>query len=88
MREVISLGMLKRLMAVQSFLQGIVRHAHSTTEAQAWNADPLSHPALLRMSLKDLADLPFDPARIADGERPCPPIGGGDIQSFASLLDR
>lgn len=31
----------------------------------AWDRDPLSHPALSRMSLTDLADLPFDPDRVA-----------------------
>jgi len=30
----------------------------------AWDADPLRHPALQRMSQRELADLPFEPHRI------------------------
>ena len=40
-----------------------------------WWADPLSHPDLQRMSPHQLADLPFDPARIHPG--PDPSRGGG-----------
>ncbi|MBO6603238.1 hypothetical protein [Rhodophyticola porphyridii] len=30
-----------------------------------WRRDPLSHPDIARMSKRELADLPFDPTRIA-----------------------
>ena len=33
--------------------------------ADDWRRDPLSHPDLRRMSLRELADLPFDPRDIA-----------------------
>ena len=36
-----------------------------------WCRDPLSHPDIARMSARELADLPFDPARLcADQARP------------------
>lgn len=31
---------------------------------QQWRRDPLSHPDIARMNKRELADLPFDPARI------------------------
>jgi len=36
-----------------------------TCWGEEWNKDPLSHPALQRMTLEELADLPFErePAR-------------------------
>lgn len=30
------------------------------------HSDPLSHPDLQKMSLHELADLPFDPARVRE----------------------
>ena len=35
------------------------RQARLSEQAQ-WERDPLSHPVLARMSLHELADLPFD----------------------------
>ena len=42
----------------------VLRDAGAGREAGAWE-DPLSHPALQRMSLEELADLPFE-------RGPCP----------------
>lgn len=33
---------------------------------KTWEADPLSHPDLRKMSVDQLADLHFDPRRIRD----------------------
>lgn len=38
-------------------------HADFADEEQ-WRRDPLSHPAIRGMSLREIADLPFDPAKI------------------------
>ncbi|QBY02543.1 hypothetical protein E2K80_18855 [Rhodophyticola sp. CCM32] len=35
------------------------------TDRRRWRSDPLSHPAIRRMSLREVADLPFDPSKIA-----------------------
>ena len=34
---------------------------------RAWRRDPLSHPALRKMTLTELADLPFDRTQCPDG---------------------
>jgi hypothetical protein len=31
-----------------------------------WRRDPLSHPALARMTQRELGDLPFDPRAVAE----------------------
>ena len=35
------------------------------TDQGSWRRDPLSHPAIRHMSLREIADLPFDPSKIA-----------------------
>ena len=49
------------------------------TARRSWCSDPLSHPDLQSMSLNQLADLPFEPARIdGDPDRDVRPRSGGD----------
>jgi hypothetical protein len=36
------------------------------SDEMSWEADPLSHPDLRKMSVDQLADLPFDPRRVRD----------------------
>jgi hypothetical protein len=48
-----------------SFLRAILPRPvqwarEAASEAGAWESDSLAHPALQRMSLEELADLPFD----------------------------
>jgi len=42
-------------------------------EAQwlAWKRDPLSHPDLARMSLRELGDLPLFPVKFRQSEKHC-----------------
>ena len=50
-------------------LKRLFAPARDTAETlcRAWRRDPLSHPALQRMTLTELADLPFDRTRCPDG---------------------
>jgi|GEM_PF-3032841 len=53
----------------QTLIRRLRRPKSRTPDADPhrWRRDPLSHPDLQRMSLQELADLPFDPTRIGDG---------------------
>jgi hypothetical protein len=42
-------------------------HALKQTCARWWR-DPLTHPAIARMTERERADLPFDPARLCPDE--------------------
>jgi hypothetical protein len=36
------------------------------SNAAAWRRDPLCHPDIRKMSERELSDLPFDPALVAE----------------------
>ena len=65
-RSVVQLAGTVRLL---EWLQSMVLHLHANDGADANDAyrDPLAHPALTAMSLRELADLPFP--HLADMER-------------------
>jgi hypothetical protein len=48
-----------------AFRRARARPADGRHEA-AWRRDPLSHPALQRMTQRQLGDLPFDPRAVAE----------------------
>ena len=59
------LDMMKLLESLKRLLTGdeaIVANTHLPS-CSAWYRDPLSHPAVDRMSERELADLPFDRGR-------------------------
>jgi len=58
------LALIERLTRLPSFLE------EPSCRESEWERDPLSHPDLQRMTLEQLADLPFD--------RGPPPTGLGD----------
>lgn len=61
------------MLNLMPFLRSILPHPaqwlRDTAGEARWECDPLAHPAVQRMSLDELADLPFEPE-----QRPAPPL--------------
>lgn len=49
------------------------RAAVAANRERLWRRDPLAHPALRQMTSTQLADLPFDPAKICGESCSDPP---------------
>ena len=51
----------------------LIEWLNEPADLEVTNADPLMHPALQRMSPRELGDLPIRPGRAIDaGHRNCP----------------
>lgn len=59
--DVIHLAMLNVLPLFKMWpLTWLFRQRKRVSDEEAWRQDPLSHPAIRRMTPHELADLPFD----------------------------
>jgi len=70
-------GMLNPRKLLERLVRSLKPHDPPSWEKE-WEADPLSHPDLQRMTLEQLADLPFERGGIPMGNEHagcCPPKG-------------
>lgn len=55
-------GMKHLLSSIAKYLAARADQGRQQHDAEIeWRKDPLSHPAIKRMTMRELADLPFDP---------------------------